>query len=203
MSEMGQDDEIRPNSGDVYAMWRGLEITAERVEAPAVAAYLRAVEDDCGARTAYGCVRLGRHPLIAKYFDRLDCLEFGRMLLSSTAADTVLPEVLAGARRPTETWEEICPFVAGGLLAEHVNAGAGRPVGHGARHMALGTAVITELIEDRYDDLAVWFTDVNYWSPWFRDTGWSAIWLIADRVTLKVHILCIAVDVDLDDQPTI
>lgn len=201
MSGLDQDDETRPSSGDVYAMWRGLDVTAERVEAPAVAAYLRAVENECRARTACGCLRLGRHPLIAKYFDRLDYLEFGRMLLSTTAADTVLPEVLADARRPAETWEEICPFVAGGLLAEHLNAGAGRPVGHGARHMALGTAVITELIEDRYDDLAVWFSDVNYWSPWFRDAGWSAVWLMADRVTLKVHILCIALDADPDEVP--
>jgi hypothetical protein len=202
MSELDQDDESRPNSGDVYAMWRSLDVTVEHAEAPAVTAYLGAVEDECQARTAHGCLRLAQHPLITRYFDRLDCLEFGRMLLSTPAADTVLPEVLADARGPYDTWEEICPFVAGGLLAEHLNAGAGRPLGHGTRHMALGTAVITELIEDRYDDLAVWFNDVNYWSPWFNDAGWSAMWLIADRVTLKVHILCVAVDADPDDEPT-
>src|SRR5262245_21926388 len=200
MSEV--DQEFGPSAGDVYAMWRSLDITVESGEAPAVAAYLRAVEDECQARTAHGCLRLARHPLLDKYFDRLDCLEFGQMLLSSPAADTVLPEVLADVRRHRETWEEICPFVAGGLLAEHLNAGAGRPLGHGTRHMALGTGVITELIGDRYDDLAAWFTDVNDWSPWFRDAGWGATWLIVDRATLKVHILCVAVDADQDDEPT-
>src|SRR5262245_50903526 len=140
------DDEIGPSAGDVYAMWRSLDVAAERVDVPAVDAYLRAVEDECGARTARGCFKLGTHPLLAEYFDRLDSLEFGRMLLSSTAADTALPDVVAGASRPAETWEEISRFVAGGLLADHLNAGAGRPDGQAARHMALGTSVITELV---------------------------------------------------------
>lgn len=193
------DEGIRPSSGDVYAMWRELDITAEHVAAPAAQAYRKALEDECGARTAHGCLGLGRHPLLTEFFDRLDWLEFGRMLLSSTAVDAALPEVFAGAETPTDLWDEVSRFVAGGLLAEHLNAGADRPPGEAARHLALGTAVITEVIGDRYDDLTVWFTSVANWSPWFRDSGWSAIWLLADRATQLVHILCVAVDVDPDE----
>ena len=118
-----------------------------------------------------------------------------RDLLTSGAVREVLPDLLV-----PEPWPLAAPprfarepgdaLSLDGTLASILVAGGayGRFPGSAAEAKRLASAAVHDLVEDRYEDVAL-YVSWEAWSPYFRGVAWDATFLVVDRRDLAVTVL--------------
>jgi hypothetical protein len=124
-----------------------------------------------------------------------------RGLLTSDAAGSAMPDVVVGEVFPPGQPPVFHQVTSGALLLEGELAGmlsrGGAYVpyaGTDAEAKQLAAAAARDLLQDRYEDFRVFFSDVP-WTSWFFDIAWDVTWLLVDDANHEVTII-VSTDTD-------
>ena len=188
----------RPTADDVVTSHGRIRFAATTVNSPAA---LRLVE-------AFGSVltRKGGALIAAFTVDDVDDTghwflsrnrfrEYGfiEQLLTSDALSTALPALVPIEAEPiAATFAESSPLLLDGQLAAALVEGG--PYQNFDKSQAeakrVGVEVCKELIGDRYEDFRVDRSSAS-WSKWFHGTFWDGTWIITDKRSQRLTLLCL------------
>lgn len=117
----------------------------------------------------------------------LHAYENFRTLLESKAARKAMPQVLEPSPFPVGSPPAFHGLAGGALgldgdLATLLVLGGAYERFRGPQREAkrLACRAADNLIQDRYEDFSVYFSD-EAWSPWFYDVAWDQTWILVDR----------------------
>lgn len=126
----------------------------------------------------------------------LSSFESFRQLLDSDAARRSVPELLEPFPFPSGEPPQFHPVSAGsiklaGEWAALLVLGGAYKRFEGSEEEALGlaAAAVEELIEGRYEQVAVYYS-YEPWSGWFFDVAWDQTWFLVDRDRGEVTLVC-------------
>lgn len=118
-----------------------------------------------------------------------------RSLFLSETARAALPDVLEDTSFPYRDPPVFHQASSGALMLEGELAGilsrGGAYVsfaGPDAEAKRLAAGAANDLLQDRYEDFRVFFSDAP-WTPWFFDIAWDATWLLVDDANHEVTII--------------
>ncbi len=189
---------VRPTADDVVASHGRIRFTLATVNSPAA---LRLVDTFGSVLTHDGGALLAAFTVddvddAAHWFlSRNRFAEYGfiEQLLTSDALATTLPPLVPVNPKPVEAkFEESNPLLLDGQLAAALVWGG--PYQEFDKTQAeakrMCVEVCEELVGGRYEDFRVDRSSAA-WSGWFHETVWDGTWVITDKRSERVTLLCI------------
>lgn len=189
---------VRPTAEDVVASHRRIRFTPATVNSPTA---LRLVETFGSVLTPAGGALIAAftvddvddtgHWFLSR--NRFDEYGFIQQFLTSDAVATALPSL--APVNPTQLqakFDESDPLLLDGQLAKALVYGGpyqkfDKPQVE-AKRMCL--EVCEELMGDRYEDFRLDRSSTS-WAHWFHGTFWDGTWVITDKRSERVTLLCI------------
>jgi hypothetical protein len=130
-----------------------------------------------------------------KTTSNLDTYATFRQLLESAAAQRAMPKLLVPSPFPNGSPPEFYEVGGGaldldGVLAKLLVLGGAyeRFQGPHVEAKALAAAAVYDLIQDRYEDFSLYYSD-HAWSPWFFYIAWDLTFILVDRRQAEVTII--------------
>lgn len=118
--------------------------------------------------------------------------KFARAFLAHPVVQAELGEVLSGAdAAQTNRFERTSPLALDGLLAQQLVDGGSqfRFRGEHRAAKALAAGFCRDLFGERYEDVQVAHASFA-WTHWFCDIAWDRTWIVIDKGTCAVSVLC-------------
>lgn len=118
--------------------------------------------------------------------------KFARAFLAHPVVQAELGEVLSGADAAlSNRFERMSPLALDGLLGQQLVDGGccARFRGEHRAAKALAAGFCRDLFGERYEDAQVAHASFA-WTPWFFDIAWDRTWVVIDKGTGAVSILC-------------
>jgi hypothetical protein len=191
-------DAKRPEWADIKRSHDRVTYEAYAVESPAVTALLDALREthDNGGAMLAG-FRVNADDVIGWFASRNRLKEYDLFphFLGSQAVRDALPELQVPQPLGRElgfepSWTGTLT-IDGELAARLVHGGAYDTFeGSATEAKRLGAAFVDALVGDRHTDFKVYRSD-EAWAPWFCDIAWDTTWILVDRRTPTVLLLCL------------
>jgi hypothetical protein len=124
--------------------------------------------------------------------NRFEEYDFVRCLIASEGLAEAMPAVVAEGVDTDADFRFSNPLSLDGNIAAQLKWGGayGSFDGSGAEAKKLGAGFSGDIIGDRYDDFRIDETS-DGWSPWFHAVAWDHTWVITDKRSQRVTLLCI------------
>lgn len=125
--------------------------------------------------------------------NRLSEIPLGKALLKSEAITSALGYVSDQELVDQVEFQYSDSLMLEGEIATQLNWGGafGRFAGTKADARALARGFCDDLMGERLDDFLIQRAPQQVWSPWHRSFIWTSTWLMVDKRSREVSVLCV------------
>jgi hypothetical protein len=184
-----------PTDRQVKSLWSGPVFTPMEINSPAkdlVLTELRRSHLNGGANFVSAAFPEDR---VIDWFvsrNRFNAFQFLERFLVSSAFREGAPQIPIPSELPQVDWESDSPYCFDGRIAELLMFGGAyaRFAGSGRGAKDLGRRLVSELFEERYEDVSVFHSE-SLWSDWFRGVAWDATWVGVDKGKRRIWALLV------------